>query len=195
MQQLRIVGIGGSTRPDSSSEVALRIALAAGASAGAETTLLPAASLALPFYDPVQAKQSTAADGYLRAVRGADGLIISSPGYHGGISGLIKNAIDWLEELAHDERPYVDTVPVGCISVAGGAQTSVAAMVSLRTVVHTLRGFPTPLGVAVNAVPGLFRAGECTDAAVRSQLTQLGRQVADYAALVRASRPAAEPVG
>jgi len=66
MQQLRIVGIGGSTRPDSSSEVALRIALAACAAAGTETTLLSAASLALPFYDPVQAKQSTAADGYLQ---------------------------------------------------------------------------------------------------------------------------------
>jgi FMN reductase len=191
MHQLRIVGIGGSTRPDSSSEVALRIALRACALTGAETTLLSASALALPFYDPEQAKATTAADAYLRAVRSADGLIISSPGYHGGISGLIKNAIDWLEELAHDERPYVDTVPVGCIAVAGGAQTSVAAMVSLRTVVHTLRGFPTPLGVAINAVPGLFRSGECTDPAVAEQLRLLGRQVADYAALVRA----AEPVG
>ena len=194
MHQLRIVGIGGSTRPDSSSEIALRIALEACAAAGTETTLLSASALALPFYDPVQARQSAAADAYLGAVRAADGLIISSPGYHGGISGLIKNAIDWLEELAHDQRPYVDTLPVGCISVAGGAQTSVSAMASLRTVVHTLRGFPTPLGVAINAVPGLFRAGECTDPAVRAQLTQLGRQVAEYAAWLRAAR-SAEPVG
>ncbi len=194
MHQLRIVGIGGSTRPDSSSEVALRIALKACDLAGAETTLLSASALALPFYDPVLAKNSTAADAYLSAIRAADGLIISSPGYHGGISGLIKNAIDWLEELAHDERPYVDTLPVGCISVAGGAQTSVAAMTSLRTVVHTLRGFPTPLGVAINAVPGLFRSGECTDPAIRKQLQLLGSQVAEYSALVRTAR-AAEPVG
>ena len=180
MHQLRIVGIGGSTRPDSSSEIALRIALETCAAAGTETTLLSASALALPFYDPVQARQSTAADAYLGAVRAAD--------------GLIKNAIDWLEELAHDQRPYVDTLPVGCISVAGGAQTSVSAMASLRTVVHTLRGFPTPLGVAINAVPGLFRAGECTDPAVRAQLTQLGRQVAEYAAWLRAAR-SAEPVG
>ena len=182
MHQLRIVGIGGSTRPDSSSEIALRIALGACAKAGTETTLLSASALALPFYDPAQAARSAAADAYLSAVRAADGLIISTPGYHGGISGLIKNAIDWLEELAGDQRPYVDALPVGCICVAGGTQTSVSAMTSLRTVVHTLRGFPTPLGVAVNAVPGLFRGGECTDPAVRVQLGQLGRQVADYAA-------------
>lgn len=194
MHPLRIVGIGGSTRPDSSSEIALRIALEACSLAGTDTTLLSASALALPFYDPQQAKSSTAANGYLSAIRAADGLIISSPGYHGGISGLIKNAIDWLEELAQDQRPYVDTLPVGCISVAGGAQTSVAAMASLRTVVHTLRGFPTPLGVAINAVPGLFTSGECTDPAVRRQLHLLGGQVAEYAALVRAAR-AAEPVG
>jgi len=193
MHHLRIVGIGGSTRPNSSSEIALRIALNACAVAGIETTLLSASALALPFYDPVQAKNCTAADAYLSAVRAADGLIISSPGYHGGISGLIKNAIDWLEELAQDQRPYVDTLPVGCISVAGGAQTSVSAMASLRTVVHTLRGFPTPLGVAINAVPGLFQAGDCTDPAVRMQLTQLGRQVAEYAAWVRDAR-SAQPV-
>jgi FMN reductase len=193
MHQLRIVGVGGSTRPDSSSEIALRIALKACALAGAETTLLSASALALPFYDPGRAGDSTAATAYLNAIRSADGLIISSPGYHGGISGLIKNAIDWLEELAQDQRPYVDALPVGCISVAGGAQTSVAAMASLRTVVHTLRGFPTPLGVAINAVPGLFLAGDCTDPAVREQLCLLGSQVAGYAAWVRTAR-AAEPV-
>ena len=189
MRRPRIVGLGGSGRPQSSSDVALRRALQACAEAGCETTLLTAADLALPHYDPHQAKNTTAGDALLAAVRQADGLIISSPGYHGGISGLIKNAIDWLEELAQDSRPYLDGIPVGCISVASGAQTSVSTLISLRTVVHTLRGFPTPFGVAVTAVPGLFESGECTDPGVSDQLAALGRQVADYSSRLATAHP------
>ena len=36
---------------------------------------------------------------FLDAIRRADGIVICSPGYHGGVSGLVKNAIDWVEEL------------------------------------------------------------------------------------------------
>ena len=39
--------------------------------------------------------------------RGAHALIIGSPGYHGGISGLVKNALDYLEELREDPRVRV----------------------------------------------------------------------------------------
>lgn len=192
MRPPQIVGLGGSGRPQSSSDVALRLALQACAEAGCETTLLAASDIALPLYDPSQAKNTTAGDALLAAVRQADGLIISSPGYHGGISGLIKNAIDWLEELSGDPRPYIDGIPVGCISVAGGSQSSVATLLSLRTVVHTLRGFPTPFGVALTSVPGLFQSGECTDAGVSDQLAALGRQVADYSGRLAAA-PAAVP--
>ena len=44
----------------------------------------------------------------MRAVSAADGLIIASPGYHGGISGLVKNALDYVEDLRGDARPYLD---------------------------------------------------------------------------------------
>jgi FMN reductase len=41
-------------------------------------------------------------------VRAADVLVIATRGYHSGISGLVKNALDTLEELRDDERPYLD---------------------------------------------------------------------------------------
>jgi FMN reductase len=187
MRSVVIVGIGGTVRAESSSEIALRIALDACARAGCETTLLGASAIALPFYDPSKAGGSDRASQLLSVIRGADGLIISSPGYHGGISGLVKNALDWLEELAHDRRQYLDGMPVGCISVANGAQGSVGTLASLRSVVHTLRGFPTPLGVAISATPGVFTSGDCADADVRGRLTSLGRQVSDFAARLRAA--------
>ncbi len=77
--------------------------------------------------------------------------MIASPGYHGGVSGLVKNAIDWVEELRADERPYFDGRPVGLIVVADGWQATITTLSSLRSIVHALRGWPTPLGVAINA--------------------------------------------
>jgi FMN reductase len=196
MRPVLIVGMGGTVRPESSSEIALRVALDACAREGCETVLLGASAIALPFYDPARANRSALASQLLSTIRKADGLIISSPGYHGGVSGLVKNALDWLEELAHDRRPYLDGLPVGCISVANGAQGSVGTLAALRGVVHTLRGFPTPLGVAVSATPGIFSSGECADAEVRERLAKLGRQVGDFAArLAMADRPNGERAG
>ena len=78
-------------------------------------------------------------------------MIIATPGYHGGMSGLVKNAVDHLEELRTDERPYLDGRAVGVIVSAGGWQAAGAALVSVRSAVHALRGWPTPFGVTVNS--------------------------------------------
>ncbi len=52
------------------------------------------------------------------SIRQCDGLIVATPAYHGTLSGLVKNALDYLEELRDDERPYLDGRAVGCIVCA-----------------------------------------------------------------------------
>jgi len=56
--------------------------------------------------------------------------------YHGSLSGLIKNALDSLEPLRDDVRPYLDGRAVGCIVVADGWQACGSALASLRGIVH-----------------------------------------------------------
>jgi FMN reductase len=186
---LLVVGIGGTVRPQSSSETALRVALDAAAARGARTRLLAAAELMMPAYEPGAAARHGA--GLLAELRAADGLVVSTPGYHGGMSGLLKNALDYVEEMAGDDRPYLDSMPVGCIAVARGSQGAVTALGNLRTVVHALRGFPTPYGAAVTlsaAVPGSSWLTE----PVRQRLELVGRQVCDLAAALRSSAPATQ---
>jgi FMN reductase len=146
-----ILGLGGTTRAGSSSERALRTALDAAEALGAETALFAASDLEFPLYTPGVTLPDERATRYLDAIRRADGIIIASPGYHGGVSGLVKNAIDWVEETRGDARPYFDGRPVGLIVVADGWQATVTTLTSLRSIVHALRGWPTPLGVAINA--------------------------------------------
>lgn len=187
-EKLSIVGIGGTTSPGSSTEQALTIALRAAEGEGAQVTLFDGAFLtALPHYAPGVIERSEEARRLVAAVRNAHGLMIASPGYHGSISGLVKNAIDYVEETSRDARVYLDGLPVGLIVTAYGWQATGSTLATMRSIVHALRGWPTPLGAAIRAVSGMFRDGTCSDAAANAQLELVGRQVAEFARLRRAA--------
>ncbi|MFJ1758803.1 NADPH-dependent FMN reductase [Amycolatopsis sp. NPDC088138] len=179
MNRTRILGIGGTLRAGSTSERALRYALDAAAAHGADTELIVAADLTFPMYDPDHPQPAGAAK-LLEAVRRADGLVVSTPGYHGGTSGLLKNALDYLQELATDPAPYLHGKAVGCIVATSGWQAGVTTLTSLRSTVHALRGWPTPLGVVLNSSAKPF-GPDGPDAKVAQQLETVGRQVADFA--------------
>ena len=178
-----VVGIGGTTRSASSTERALSLALHAAQQAGARTVLFDGPFLArLPHYAP-EAKARTAQQlEFVRAVRDAHAVIVATPGYHGGVSGLVKNALDTLEELRDDERPYLDGRAVGCIVTAYGWQAAGTVLTSLRSTVHALRGWPTPFGAAVNTLETRFDGDPaCSDPKVVEQLATVGRQAVDFA--------------
>ena len=190
-----IVGIGGSAMPRSSTEQALDLALGAAAETGAEVRRFGGEVLAaLPHYlTPGSATSADAAE-MIAAIRAADGLIVASPGYHGSISGIVKNAIDYLEETSRDARPYLDGLPVGLIVTAAGWQATGSTLATMRSIVHALRGWPTPLGAAINTSGGIFRDGVCQDEGAAAQLALVGRQVAQFARL-RRSDPSAMDTG
>jgi FMN reductase len=179
-----IVGIGGTTRPTSTSERALTKALEAAATLGARTRLFGGALLArIPIYDPAIADTSPELQALLAGVSEADGVIIATPGYHGSVSGVVKNALDALEGLRTDPRPYCEGRAVGCVVTADGWQACGTALSSLRTIVHALRGWPTPLGVTLNpsASPLFDEAGEFREARDARMITELAGQVVGFA--------------
>ena len=94
----------------------------------------------------------------------------------------MKNALDLLEDLSDDRRAYLDGRAVGCIITAGGWQTVGIALTAMRSVVHALRGWPTPLGAGINTSGNVFDLnGQCTDQAAALQLTTVGQQVVEFA--------------
>jgi FMN reductase len=192
-----IVGVGGTVQPGSSTEKALAIALSSAERAGAEVLLLGGDILMqLPHYLTAEVASSPAASTLLNALRSADGVIIASPGYHGSVSGLLKNAIDYLEETAKEERAYFHGIPVGLIATAYGWQATSSTLSTLRTIVHALRGWPTPLGAAVNSSGGIFSGERCSDPKVIDLLDEVGRQVVEFALMkhqfvANSQRPAA----
>ena len=178
-----IVGLGGTTREGSSTEKALSLALRAAASQGADTLLLCGRDIDLPAYVP--GATSNAKANLIPAELGrADGIILGTPGYHGGLSGLVKNALDYTEDLRNNKRPYLEDRPVGCVVTAAGEQGAVTTFAALRSVVHALRGWPTPLGVTIVTSDQVFDvAGNCICPRIETQLRILSQQVLDFALL------------
>lgn len=182
-----IVGLGGTTRPGSSSEKALGISLRAAERAGARTLRIAGARLDLPTYAPERRERTEAASALVAALRECDGLIIATPSYHGSVSGLVKNALDYTEDLANDERVYFDGCAVGLISCGAGWQGAGHALTTLRAIAHSLRAWPTPMGAMLNTTMRLFdEAGECLDPSANFQLETVGRQVVEFAKMRRA---------
>lgn len=183
---LRIVGLGGAVGASSSSLRALKIALEGAASSGAETRLFDIRTLALPMYDVGEAPPPAAVE-LAEAAYEAHGLIWSCPLYHGSVSGVFKNALDWLELLGQRDPPYLTDKPVGLIGTSGGVQ-SLQVVNTLDFVVRALRGWVVPLSAPLVTAGGAFDAsGAAVDPKVDALLRRLGVEVVRAARLFRAA--------
>ena len=146
-----IVGVGGTTRVGSTVERAMNAVLAHAGVLGCDTLAFGAGALPLEPYDPGRVDRTAQAVALVDALRRADGVVIATPAYHGGVSGLVKNAVDYVEDLREDRRVYLSGRAVGCVVCADGPQAMGATLSALRNIVHALRGWPTPYGATLTA--------------------------------------------
>ena len=178
-----ILGIGGTSRPNSTSELAVRCALHAAEAMGARTKLIDGALISsLPLYVPGRTERTPDECAFVEAVRQCDGVIVASAGYHGSITGPIKNALDLLEDLSRDERPYLDGCAFGAIVAAFGWLACGTTLVTLRSIAHALRAWPTPYGAAFLAQGQVFDDDAAAlDPKIGDQIGLVARQVVEFA--------------
>jgi FMN reductase len=182
MRAPHVVGVGGTTRSDSSTERALRHVLRLCEKEGATSAVFTGAELdMLPHYTPENPIRTPHSQRLVDEYRRADAIVVASPGYHGGLSGLVKNALDYAEDLRDDARVYFSGLPVGCVVTGAGWQAAVTTLQALRAIVHALRGWPTPMGAAINVALDPFGPdGSLVDERVGFQLTMVAREVMTF---------------
>ncbi|PRX51378.1 FMN reductase [Prauserella shujinwangii] len=150
MKPLRIVFLSGSlgvnARADRLSQWCARRA----AACGAGTTVFRGEDLEFPMYRPDRPERTERQRLFVEALAGADGVVTISPSYHGTPSGLLKNALDYLNDLGDDPRPFLDGRAIGCVAIAGGEQGAVSTLNTLRAIGHAMRAWPVPLGVTLS---------------------------------------------
>lgn len=82
-------------------------------------------------------------------IAGADGVIISTPEYNKALSGVLKNALDWVSRVKGN--PWADK-PVAIMSAADGRSGGERAQASLRLAM-------VPFRARIVAGPDVFIAG------------------------------------
>ncbi|TAG92852.1 MAG: NAD(P)H-dependent oxidoreductase [Oscillatoriales cyanobacterium] len=140
---VKIVGIGGSLRAGSYSQMALNVAANRAQALGAEVEVLDLRSINLPFCNGENDYHEYPDVEKLRnAVKEADGLILATPEYHGSLSGVLKNALDLLS------FEHLDGKVVGSISVLGG-QVNSNALNDLRVILRWVHAWVIPEQIAI----------------------------------------------
>ncbi len=171
---VKIVGIAGSLRAESYTHQALALAVQRVEALGAEVEILDLRQMKLPFcdggdeypeYPDVKRLQET--------VKQADGLILATPEYHGGISGVLKNALDLMsfEELS-------DKV-TGSISILGG-QSNSNALNQMRVIMRWVHAWVIPEQIAIGQAWKAFdKEGKLLDEKLSVRLDEFAQSLVD----------------
>ena len=170
----RILGVGSSLQDKASSTTALSIALNFARKYGAETQLLDLKQNKLPLYDPSENHSNLEIKKIKADVALADALILSTPDYHGSMSGTMKNFLDYFwAEFAGKTFGYI------CASHEKG----LTAMDQMRTAVRQCYGWSMPYGVSINDRED-FTDGKINPK-LELRLDMLARDLVVYGSLLR----------
>ncbi|MGH9920239.1 MAG: NADPH-dependent FMN reductase [Nitrososphaerales archaeon] len=172
-----VVGLAGSLRAEGFTRMAVRYALLGAEQEGAKTRMLDLASYDLPFlgqkYGNASGVESFRAD-----LNAADGIVLGSPEYHGSISGVLKNALDFASSEEFEGKM------VGLIGVAGGRMGATDTLNNLRTVGRALHAWVVPNQVSIGSSEEAFEpSGGPLQRDVAGRLKSVGWQVAHFARL------------
>ena len=175
-----VVGICGSIRRASYTRMAVQVSLRGAQEAGARTRLIDLKDYDLVFCCGGEDESAYPEDvlRLRREVSQAQGIILGTPEYHGGVSGVLKKALDLMgfEEFRGKM--------IGLVGVSGGAQGAVHSLNSLRTVGRALHAWVIPEQASVPEAWKVFdQSGALKDSEAEKRLKNVGRQVARFAFL------------
>jgi chromate reductase len=120
------------------------------------------------FPDKVQAAQ--------KAMLAADGIVFASPEYNYSVSGVLKNAIDWLSRMT--PQPFAGK-PMAVFGASGGPLGTARAQYHLRQMMIFLDGrMINKPEVMIGAAQTKFVDGKFTDEVGAKLLTDLGAALA-----------------
>jgi chromate reductase len=177
--------MAGSTRKDSFNKKLVKIAADGARAGGAEVTLLDLRDYPLPLYDG-DLETAVGLPDNVRKLKDMfiahKGLLIASPEYNSSISGVLKNAIDWVSRPAPGEAPLqaFDGKIAAIMSASPGALGGLRGLVTLRSILGNIKVIVLPDQVAVSkAHEGFGADGHLKDEKQHASVAALGASVAE----------------
>jgi chromate reductase, NAD(P)H dehydrogenase (quinone) len=181
----RILVFAGSTRTGSFNKKVARIAARFAEEAGAEVTLIDLRELPMPLYDgDLESAEGIPANAMqLRRLMVAhDGFLLACPEYNSSISGVLKNAIDWVSRPVKGEPELVAFKGkiVGLMSASPGALGGIRSLITVRSILGNIGCVVLPDQASISRAHEAFdEVGNLKDAAQAERVRGVVRSVVE----------------
>ena len=172
---IRIVTILGTSRPGNFTSKALALVVdELNQQSGVQVTAIDPSRLNLPF--PGQPGQFPDQQEPQRAVKGATGVVLATPEYHGSFAAVMKVVI---ENLGFPS--LLAGKPVALLGVAAGQIGAIKSLEQLRSVCSHVGAIVLPGPVSVAGVQKVFDAeGRCLDENVEKRIRGVATGLLEY---------------
>lgn len=140
---MNIVILTGSNRKNAASSGLAEYAAAIMRESGHTVRLIHLYHTPLPLYSPeAENLQHPGVEQLLRSFGEADAIMLTTPEYHGSISGVLKNALDYLGQAQFKGKAVLTA------STAGGA-VGISSLLQLQAIVRNLHGINSPEWISI----------------------------------------------
>jgi NAD(P)H-dependent FMN reductase len=182
---INILGVAGSMRQESYSTLGLKMVLEETKKYGSDSYMLELRDMNLPLYDPRGSSSNDLSPNNLgksvlgkitKALKWADALVLASPDYHGSMSGVVKNFLDYFwEDFAGKAFGYIVASHEKGLTVAD----------QMRTAVRQCYGWSMPYNISINGEKDSDSKGNLANSALVRRIKMLARDLVIYGALIR----------
>ncbi|WP_341539260.1 NAD(P)H-dependent oxidoreductase [Hazenella coriacea] len=177
------MAVAGSLNEKSTTHQAVGVIAQSAQQAGAEVEIFDLRKEPLPIYDG-RSDDSTypaTVHRFKELMLKADGFILGSPEYHGSISGVLKNALDFISA-----REFEGKV-VALVGTAGGAMGATNTLNTMNIICRNLHAWPIPSMVSVPSSYMAFHPdGTLKDEKLQLRLQSLGENLVSTIRLLNA---------
>lgn len=152
---------------------------------GARTKFFDQRENQLPLFDDEpRTEQHPAVQVLFETLEEADAVVLSSPEYHGSISGALKNALDWLSRKP--ESSHKEMLLCGLIG-GGGAMGNSGALIQMMMAVRSMKWWLMPDAlVSISNIWGAFDGQKLKDPDLQRRVDFFSRSLIRQAARFRA---------
>jgi NAD(P)H-dependent FMN reductase len=184
---VKVVAFAGSLRKDSFNAQLVKVAGLAALNAGAEVEVVNLADFDIPFFnEDLEAQQVPAGVAKLKQkVAQADALLVASPEYNGSISGVLKNALDWLSRTEADQKPAFRDTTVALLSTSPGGLGGIRGLNHVRDIFVGMGSLVLSNQLAVGNAYQVFEHGKISDEVMQGRVEQLASDLVSTAAKLK----------
>ncbi|MEK8126353.1 NADPH-dependent FMN reductase [Paenibacillus filicis] len=161
---MKITIVAGSNRREATSTKLCRYVEKVLTERGVQVELYDLYEKPLPFYCADDEQVGESVQAWKEALNGADAIVLATPEFHGSLSGVLKNALDFTGFDQFDGKPVL------AMSSAGGA-VGVSSLQQLQTIVRNVHGVNCSEWISIGGAQRTFTAeGEPEDAKTRERI-------------------------